>query len=317
MLLANFSQIRLIQVIQGAALVDHGPEPRGALEAGGAQPGAHRAPRAARRTSGMPGAASTSGGRSTRRLVAVGLGTAAFSMQDILLEPYGGADPAASPSAQTTALTALLAAGGLIGFVLAARLLGRGADPPRRRPGRARRRAGVRRVIFAAPLGSRPCSRCGAALIGFGGGLFAHATLTAAMSMARDGQIGLALGAWGAVQATAAGVRHRARRRASATLVSGLADGRPARPGADRPGHRLRRGLPHRDRLLFATMVAIGPLVRVRGEARPQPPRVRPRRVPRLATLPAEVQAMTDGAITGYIDVAQVVLYAFWSSSPG
>jgi MFS family permease len=43
-------------------------------------------------------------------------------------------------------------------------------------------------------------------LIGFGGGLFSHGTLTATMNSAPKAQIGLALGAWGAVQATAAGV---------------------------------------------------------------------------------------------------------------
>ena len=43
-------------------------------------------------------------------------------------------------------------------------------------------------------------------LIGFGGGLFGHGTLTATMNLAPPEQRGLALGAWGAVQATGAGV---------------------------------------------------------------------------------------------------------------
>ena len=43
-------------------------------------------------------------------------------------------------------------------------------------------------------------------LIGLGGGLFAHGTLTSTMQMAEPGQAGLALGAWGAVQATAGGL---------------------------------------------------------------------------------------------------------------
>ena len=46
----------------------------------------------------------------------------------------------------------------------------------------------------------------GICAIGFGGGLFGHGTLTATMNLAPPGQSGLALGAWGAVQATAAGV---------------------------------------------------------------------------------------------------------------
>jgi BCD family chlorophyll transporter-like MFS transporter len=46
----------------------------------------------------------------------------------------------------------------------------------------------------------------GTLLIGFGAGLFAHGTLTATMNLAPPDQAGLALGAWGAVQASAAGV---------------------------------------------------------------------------------------------------------------
>jgi BCD family chlorophyll transporter-like MFS transporter len=42
-------------------------------------------------------------------------------------------------------------------------------------------------------------------LIGFGAGLFGHGTLTLTMNRAPSEQAGLALGAWGAVQATAAG----------------------------------------------------------------------------------------------------------------
>ena len=43
-------------------------------------------------------------------------------------------------------------------------------------------------------------------LIGFGAGLFGHGTLTATMNLAPQNQAGLALGAWGAVQASAAGL---------------------------------------------------------------------------------------------------------------
>ena len=60
-------------------------------------------------------------------------------------------------------------------------------------------------LIFAAPLQSTALFALGVSLIGFGAGLFAHCTLTAAMAMAGQGQIGLALGIWGAVQASARG----------------------------------------------------------------------------------------------------------------
>jgi BCD family chlorophyll transporter-like MFS transporter len=46
----------------------------------------------------------------------------------------------------------------------------------------------------------------GVFLVGLGAGLFAHGTLTATMQQALPGQVGLAMGAWGAVQSTAAGV---------------------------------------------------------------------------------------------------------------
>jgi BCD family chlorophyll transporter-like MFS transporter len=46
----------------------------------------------------------------------------------------------------------------------------------------------------------------GTLLIGFSAGLFGHGTLTATMQLAPESQRGLALGAWGAVQASAAGV---------------------------------------------------------------------------------------------------------------
>ena len=56
----------------------------------------------------------------------IGLGTMAFTMQDVLLEPYGGAVLGMSVG-QTTWLTATLAAGGLLGFTWASVALGRGA----------------------------------------------------------------------------------------------------------------------------------------------------------------------------------------------
>ncbi|MEM8827719.1 MAG: PucC family protein, partial [Pseudomonadota bacterium] len=46
----------------------------------------------------------------------------------------------------------------------------------------------------------------GAAAIGFGTGLFSVGTMIAAMALAKDGAAGIALGAWGAVQASCAGL---------------------------------------------------------------------------------------------------------------
>jgi BCD family chlorophyll transporter-like MFS transporter len=61
-------------------------------------------------------------------------------------------------------------------------------------------------VIACAPLQQPVLFVVGTFLIGLGGGLFGHGTLTSTMQMAPEGQAGLALGAWGAVQATAAGL---------------------------------------------------------------------------------------------------------------
>lgn len=100
--------------------------------------------------------------------------------------------------------------------------------------------------------------------IGIGGGLFAVATLTAAMTMPTRSATGagLALGAWGAAQATAAGL--------SIFVGGSLRDviGHLATAGRLGPGltepvlgytfvYHLEIGL------LFATLVALGPLVRI------------------------------------------------------
>ncbi|MFN7553126.1 MAG: PucC family protein [Pseudomonadota bacterium] len=141
-----------------------------------------------------------------RRLLAVGVGTMAFAMADILLEPYGG-QILGLPVAATTQLTALLAFGGLLGFALASRVLARGADPFRvTRAGALLGLPAFAAVILAAPAGWPALFLTGNFLVGFGAALFGHGTLTATMNLAPREQAGLALGAWGAVQATGAGL---------------------------------------------------------------------------------------------------------------
>lgn len=146
------------------------------------------------------------GDHAVRRLWLIGLGTMAFAMEDVLIEPYGGEILGLSVSA-TTSLTATLALGGLLGFGYASRVLSRGADPMRI--------AGLGTfvglpafvcVMLAAPWQSPVLFSTGILLIGVGGGLFGHGTLTATMNRAVPGQEGIALGAWGAVQASAAGL---------------------------------------------------------------------------------------------------------------
>jgi MFS transporter, BCD family, chlorophyll transporter len=141
-----------------------------------------------------------------RRLVAIGLGTMAFGMQDVLLEPYGGQVLGMGVGA-TTWLTATLAGGGLFGFGLASSILSRGADPARLAVfGAWLGIPAFAAVILAATAQSVGLFGCGALVIGFAAGMFSHGTLTVTMNRAPKEQTGLALGAWGAVQATAAGV---------------------------------------------------------------------------------------------------------------
>lgn len=141
-----------------------------------------------------------------RLLVVIGLGTFGFGMADVLLEPYGGQALGLSV-ASTTKLTALLALGTLIGFGFASRVLGAGGAPTRLTvlgaligiPGFA--------AIIASSLAIGPALFfAGTLSTGIGAGLFGHATLTATIRRAPREQIGLSLGAWGAVQATCAGI---------------------------------------------------------------------------------------------------------------
>lgn len=147
-----------------------------------------------------------SGGQAMRRLVVVALGTLGFGMADVLLEPYGGQVLDLSVS-DTTKLTAMLALGSLIGFALASRVLARGFDPLIMAAyGAVLGIPGFIAICLAAPVSLPLLYVAGTTLVGFGAGLFGHGTLTATMRLAPREQIGLALGTWGAVQASAAGI---------------------------------------------------------------------------------------------------------------
>jgi len=136
----------------------------------------------------------------------LGLGTTAFSMQDIILEPYGGEILKLDVSA-TSFLTALIACGSLAAFTLSARWLGRGYNPYRiASVGLLLGLIAFTLVIFSEPMNSPNLFRAGALLIGFGGGLFAVSTLTIAMSMDKENMGGMVIGAWGAVTATCSGI---------------------------------------------------------------------------------------------------------------
>ncbi|MEL6689948.1 MAG: PucC family protein [Pseudomonadota bacterium] len=262
-LLRDFSELRLVQVVQGTAVMtlvlnifalwkQERVTPMSKEE--------REAPRPSFRDAWRDFA---SGGKAGRLLVVVFLGTMAFNMQDVLLEPYGGEILGLSVSS-TTLLTTMWAAGALVGFGIAARQLTRGQNPYRM--------AGwalvsgllaFSAVIFAAPLQSALLFFIGAGLIGFGGGLFAVATLTAAMTMPAEGLAGrgLALGAWGAAQATAAGlaiaIGGTVRDLVNSASASGLLGDALADPATGYSVvYHVEIGL------MFATLIALGPLTR-------------------------------------------------------
>ena len=81
------------------------------------------------------------------------------------------------------------------------------------------------------------------------------------MAFAKPEDRGLALGAWGAAQSTAAGLAI-AFSGVVNDLGSSLAVARRLRRGARQSGDRLHARLLRRIILLFATLVVIGPLVR-------------------------------------------------------
>lgn len=259
MLLAEFTPTRLVQVIQGAAVLTMvlNMIALWKQEARSAQVAAADTPR--------PPFAEVwrtfSSARSTvRLLVAVGMGAAAFAMQDALLEPFGGEILGMSVGA-TTGLTGAWALGALVGFALSSRWLDRGLD--------ALRVAGFGLllgtvaflfVILAVPFSEAALLVLGAVLIGVGVGMFSVGTLVEAMNLGEDGSAGLALGAWGAVQATCAGL--------------GIALGGIIRDLASRHAVHDGFGATLADRatgygtvylieiaLLLATLAVIGPLV--------------------------------------------------------
>ena len=141
-----------------------------------------------------------------RLLWAVGVGTFAFTLQDVLLEPYGGQVLKLGVAA-TTSLTGIMAFGAIVSFALAQKRASTGADPIRLcATGALVGVAGFALIILSSPMLSPALLMVGALCIGFGNGLFSVGTLLRVMALPTRGEHGLALGAWGAVQATSAGV---------------------------------------------------------------------------------------------------------------
>lgn len=259
-LLRDFNTLTLIQVIQGAGVMTMVLN----LVALWKQESRNRAltdPARERPAFGDTWQRLIADGTTARLLAASGLGAAAFSMQDVLLEPYG-AEMLGMSVSETTRLTALWALGALLGFALCSRQLSRGGEPHRLAGiGAVSGIAAFALILLAEPAGVTAAFLVGAFLIGFGGGLFSVGTLTAMMAIARRHESGIALGAWGAVTATATGI---------AVSLGGALRDIINRLGAD--GHL---GLAFTGKaagyttvyaleilLLFATLAVVGPLAR-------------------------------------------------------
>ena len=205
-LLVDFSPGRLIQVIQGAAVVTVVLNGIALWKQEARRPQIETENEQQEPSFADAWSSYIQGDHALRLLVIVGLGTMAFSMQDVLLEPYGGQVLAMNVS-ETTRLSATLAGGALLGFAAASYVLSRGADPFRMAIAGALVGLIAFSAIICSPLlHSTTVFSLGVLLVGVGGGLFGHGTLTATMNLAPKDKVGLSLGAWGAVQASAAGL---------------------------------------------------------------------------------------------------------------
>ncbi|GAA4227037.1 BCD family chlorophyll transporter-like MFS transporter [Sagittula marina] len=265
-LLRDFTPLRLIRVVQGAAVVGIALNMIALWKQEKVRPMTRAERQTPRPRFRDAWADLVSGGQAGRLLAVVFVGTIAFNMQDVLLEPYGGEILGLSVSS-TTLLTAAWSVGALAGFALAGRKLAMGSNPMRLAAlGLLAGILAFSIVVFSAPMGSPALFFAGATLIGFGGGLFSVSTLTAAMTLPTRGAAGngLALGAWGAAQATGAGL--------AIALGGGLRDwiGSLAIHGqlgaalnAPATGYSF---VYHTEiGLLFVTLAALGPLVRSAG----------------------------------------------------
>jgi MFS transporter, BCD family, chlorophyll transporter len=258
-ILSNFTPILLIQVVQAAAVITLVLNAVALWKQEARDPDRARASREPTRFREAWGQF-TQGGRATRLLVAVGLGAAGFSMQEVLLEPFGGEVLGMSVSA-TSFLTAITAFGAILAFAWSARVLERGMD--------ACRLAAIGTLIgvfafgfilMSGPMESAFLLQVGSGFLGVGGGLFLVGTLTAAMDLQDTEGNGLAMGAWGAVQASAMGL---------AVLgggfirdvTTGLAESGALGPGVTGAGAGYMVVFQLEIIALFLAMAALGPLV--------------------------------------------------------
>ena len=265
LVLDHFSPQKLIQVVQGCALLvallnlaslwkqEARQAKRGRREAGGFAS-------SWRELMAQP--------QMRRFLWTLALGTFAFNMQDIVLEPYA-AEILKLDVGMTSALTALSACGALLAFMLSSRWLSGGLHACRLASlGVVLGLPAFAMVIFSGPLEAAWLFRFGVGLIGFSGGLFSVGMLVTAMGMGDARLGGLVVGTWGAVQATSAG--------AAMALGGALRDGVSVLAMSGNLGEALVTPITaysfvyHLEiYLLFVVMVALGPMLRSSRLAKP------------------------------------------------
>jgi BCD family chlorophyll transporter-like MFS transporter len=195
-----------------------------------------------------------------RLMVVVGLGTAAFNMQDILLEPFAG-QVFGMAVGQTTFLMAILAGGMLIGFMLSEQLLNLKVESLKVASIGLLIGAVAFGVVAVSPLAdSVGLFRSGTFAVGIGAGLFSVGTLTTTMGLANSKMSGILLGTWGGVQATCAGVSI-AFSGAARDLISRAAQSGSFGPSLNGPATGYIVVFILEIALLFATLFIVGPLL--------------------------------------------------------
>lgn len=264
LLLRNFDEIKLVRVVQGCGVMTMVLNLTALWKQEKVRPMSREEMEAPRPIFHEGWRDLLAGGTAGRLLLVVMIGTMGFQMQDVLLEPYG-AEILGLSVGSTTWLTACNAMGALVGFILAGRWMSQGHDMFRMSArGLLVGVVAFLMVIFAAPVQSTVLFYVGAWCIGLGAGLFAVSTLTAAMALPEQGNAGrgLVLGAWGAAQATAAGL--------SIAVGGGLRDvvGTYAMQGHLGPlfvSRTFGYAFVYQIEILvlFATLIALAPLVRV------------------------------------------------------
>ena len=135
-------------------------------------------------------------------------GTLAFSMQDVLLEPYGGQILGLSVS-ETTNLTGVWALGALLGLALAANNSKKTVSSvSNAMTALLIGIVGFSAIIFSSPMQIPFLYFLGTLFIGFGTGLFSVSLLIIAMALSSKTNLGsgFILGSWGAAQALGAGL---------------------------------------------------------------------------------------------------------------